>query len=583
MDNNRASSAHLRFAACSLAVVAAAAAAFAWIGMEGVASAQERAAGQADSELIGAPLAGVFQAEGGATADARTRADAVASPLTADGGASVRAFDADGALIWSAGDAALAPDRGTGAHATALRRGPAGQPLLTTSSRAGEFTVEVTRPAAGLDSAIARSQRWLLLLSGVLALAAYGALQLGFRVAVKHLARDHRRLLYLYTVGQEIRATLDLHDVLTRIARDATGLAGGEFGLVAIREDESGELVLRATYDRATGTIAHQQRAVEDWSLHRCVATNMPVASTEAASGYRQYFGSDLAGQLSVVWVPMSLRQRVIGALAIVRAAKQRPFSPREIQQVQELSDQAVTAIEQAVLFAKVKAYADEVEVSYDATLKALMAALDAKDDDEEGHCERVARLTVHLAGEMGLPQDQLVNIERGALLHDVGKIGVPDEVLKKPDALNDLEWEAMRQHPLLAGLMISKIGFLEGALPILLYHHERYDGGGYPFGLTGDKIPLEARIFSVVDAYDAMTSERPYRPAMSHVDALAEVRANSDSQFDPDVVTAFSRLMDSRPELQHRAAVRIEPGHVEHDVFRSQTAETADPAEDAA
>ena len=102
-------------------------------------------------------------------------------------------------------------------------------------------------------------------------------------------------------------------------------------------------------------------------------------------------------------------------------------------------------------------------------------------------------------------------------LLHDVGKIGVPDAVLKKPAALDDMEWEAIRKHPLLAGMMISKVSFLEGATPILLYHHERYDGTGYPFGLMSDRIPMEARLFSVVDAYDAMTSNRPYRDAMPH------------------------------------------------------------------
>jgi putative nucleotidyltransferase with HDIG domain len=233
---------------------------------------------------------------------------------------------------------------------------------------------------------------------------------------------------------------------------------------------------------------------------------------------------------------------------------------------VEELAGQAVTAVEQAQLFAKVRAYANEIELSYDATLKALMAALDAKDEVTEGHCERVARLTLHLAREMGIPDEQMIDIERGALLHDVGKIGVPDAVLKKPKELNDMEWEAMRKHPLLAGLMVSKIGFLEGSMPILLYHHERYDGTGYPFGLTADKIPLEARIFSIVDAYDAMTSDRPYRDAMSHEAAMAEVEANSGLQFDPDVVEAFGKMMEARPELQHRTPHRIPAEHDEHD-----------------
>jgi len=120
----------------------------------------------------------------------------------------------------------------------------------------------------------------------------------------------------------------------------------------------------------------------------------------------------------------------------------------------------------------------------------------------------------------------------------------VPGEVLRKPASLNEQEWEAMQKHPMLAGLMVSKVKFLEGALPILLYHHERYDGTGYPFGLQGEAIPLEARIFAVVDSYDAMTSDRPYRAAMSLDDALEEIRRNAGIQFDPEIVLAFTRII---------------------------------------
>jgi len=220
------------------------------------------------------------------------------------------------------------------------------------------------------------------------------------------------------------------------------------------------------------------------------------------------------------------------------------------------------------LLFAKVRSYADELETSYDTTLKVLMAALDTKDEVTEGHCERVSKLTVHLARGMGAPEASLLDIERGALLHDVGKIGVPDTILKKPRALNKLEWEAMQKHPLLAGLIVSKVGFLEGALPILLYHHERYDGQGYPFGLVRDKIPLEARIFSVVDSYDAMTSDRPYRSAMSYEDAMDELRRHSGTQFDPDVIAVFEKLMEDQPELRNHGhgPHTMSPLHDDHD-----------------
>jgi HD-GYP domain-containing protein (c-di-GMP phosphodiesterase class II) len=166
--------------------------------------------------------------------------------------------------------------------------------------------------------------------------------------------------------------------------------------------------------------------------------------------------------------------------------------------------------------------------------------------------------MTLELATALGVPDSQLVHVERGAMLHDVGKIGVPDEILKKPDALTDQEWEAMRKHPLLAGLLVSKVGFLEPALPILLYHHERYDGTGYPFGLSGDSIPLEARIFAIVDAYDAMTQDRPYRDAMTHHAAMDEIRDNNGTQFDPDVVAAFEQLMAAKPEYREKSGRRV-------------------------
>jgi HD-GYP domain-containing protein (c-di-GMP phosphodiesterase class II) len=258
------------------------------------------------------------------------------------------------------------------------------------------------------------------------------------------------------------------------------------------------------------------------------------------------------------------MRDRVIGAIAVLRSANANSFATGEIRLVEDLAVQAVAAIEQAQLFARVRSDANELENSYDTTLKVLMAALDAKDNDTEGHCERVAKLTVQLAKFMDVPDSSLVDIERGALLHDVGKIGVPDAVLKQPTKLNAMEWEAMRKHPLLAGVMVSKVGFLEKALPILLYHHERYDGTGYPFGLVADNIPLEARIFSIVDAYDAMTSDRPYRSAMTHEAAMAEVRANCGTQFDPNVVESFEELMRLRPELRDNTGHRIHDTHDE-------------------
>ncbi|MCL5961075.1 MAG: HD-GYP domain-containing protein [Chloroflexi bacterium] len=186
-----------------------------------------------------------------------------------------------------------------------------------------------------------------------------------------------------------------------------------------------------------------------------------------------------------------------------------------------------------------------DLEKSYDDTLDALCASLDLRDRETEGHSRRVSQLTVALAKEMGVPQEELKAIEYGALLHDIGKIGISDTILLKPGSLSDDEWLQMRRHSYLGYKMLSRIQFLSGAADMVHAHHERNDGKGYPSGLAGEAIPLGARIFTVVDTYDAMTSDRPYRKALSHEEALEEIRRNSGTQFDPKVVEVFLRMAD--------------------------------------
>lgn len=190
-----------------------------------------------------------------------------------------------------------------------------------------------------------------------------------------------------------------------------------------------------------------------------------------------------------------------------------------------------------------------DLEVSYQATLLALSAALDARDRETEGHSQRVTKLAQQIGKRMNLSEQELTMLERGALLHDVGKIGIPDNILLKPGPLSPEERALMRQHPQLGHDMLKGVPFLQEALPVVLYHQERYDGEGYPLGLRADAIPLVARIFAVADAYDAMTSTRPYRKALSHADAVAEIKRYSGSQFDPQVVEVFMELFQKEME----------------------------------
>lgn len=187
---------------------------------------------------------------------------------------------------------------------------------------------------------------------------------------------------------------------------------------------------------------------------------------------------------------------------------------------------------------------ADELENTYEATILALTQALDARDHNTEGHSRRVTDLALKIGRDMGLSETDLRYMQLGALLHDVGKIGIPDAILHKPGALDEAEWKLMRQHPKTGYNILREINFLKPALDIVLSHHERYDGKGYPAGLAGETIPLMARIVAVADAYDALTSNRPYRPAFTHEEALNEIRKNSGRQFDPAVVQVFEKYI---------------------------------------
>src|SRR5690606_18421528 len=180
-------------------------------------------------------------------------------------------------------------------------------------------------------------------------------------------------------------------------------------------------------------------------------------------------------------------------------------------------------------------------------------------DEETEGHSRRVTEQTVRLAEHFGIPEEQIVHIRRGALLHDIGKMGVPDHVLLEPGPLTDEEWVLMKQHPDFAYELLLPIEFLRSALDIPYSHHERWDGSGYPRGLKGEEIPLSARIFAVVDVYDALTSDRPYRPAWERSRALDYLKENSGVLFDPRVVDEFVCMIDDEQAVVERRELASE------------------------
>jgi putative two-component system response regulator len=181
---------------------------------------------------------------------------------------------------------------------------------------------------------------------------------------------------------------------------------------------------------------------------------------------------------------------------------------------------------------------------AYEATIEGWSHAMDLRDQETEGHSRRVTELSIKLAHAMGMSEEAIIHLRHGALLHDMGKIGIPDSILHKPAELTDEEWAIMHQHPQFAYEMLNSIEYLRDALEIPYFHHEKWDGTGYPQGLKGEQIPIAARIFAVADVWDALTSNRPYRPAWSEDEALGYIHEQSGKHFDPKVVELFFKVI---------------------------------------
>lgn len=217
---------------------------------------------------------------------------------------------------------------------------------------------------------------------------------------------------------------------------------------------------------------------------------------------------------------------------------------------LETLAGYAAMAVSRARLIEDLEHANYELTNAYDATIDGWAFALDLRDKETEGHSRRVTEMTVELARNMGVSANELVHIRRGAILHDVGKMGIPDHILLKPGKLDDAEWCIMRKHPVFALDMLLPIDYLQPALDIPYCHHEKWDGTGYPNGLRGTDIPLAARIFAVVDVYDALTSDRPYRKAWSRGDALEYIVSQRGRYFDPEVVDLFLSYMNYQRSL---------------------------------
>ena len=245
---------------------------------------------------------------------------------------------------------------------------------------------------------------------------------------------------------------------------------------------------------------------------------------------------------------PMTAKGQLLGVLAVFRRDPQAE-DKEWLEFFESLAAQVALAINNAILFDSLERRNMELLQAYDATIVGWARALSLKEEETEEHSKRVVAMTVKIAMAMGMSDDQIVHLRRGCLLHDIGKIGIPDAVLLKPGPLNDEEWAVMRRHPEHGFQMLAQILYLRPAIDIPYCHHEKWDGSGYPRGLKGEQIPLPARLFQVVDVWDALTRDRPYRKAWPDDEALAYIRAGSGKDFDPKIVAVFSDLIEKARE----------------------------------
>jgi HD-GYP domain-containing protein (c-di-GMP phosphodiesterase class II) len=248
-------------------------------------------------------------------------------------------------------------------------------------------------------------------------------------------------------------------------------------------------------------------------------------------------------GFVALVCKPLIAKGEIKGVLEVFHRSPLYP-EPEWFDFLETIANQAAIAIDNLELFESLQRSNMDLSIAYDATIEGWSRTLDLRDRETEGHSQRVAENSVNLARVMGVSEVDLIQVRRGALLHDMGKMGIPDSILLKPGSLTEEEWQVMRKHPGIAYKMLSPIAFLRHALDIPYCHHEKWDGTGYPRGLVGEQIPLAARIFAVVDVWDALMSNRPYRQAWPEEKTCEYIRQATGTHFDLKVVDAFFGML---------------------------------------
>lgn len=357
-----------------------------------------------------------------------------------------------------------------------------------------------------------------------------------------------KELSTLLKVSSSLASTMELSEILQIAIESVTDLLHLGTGAIYTLEDEV--LTLGATTPPLPPQFPDELRLAKlnnHPHIRQAITAKKPVYihdARDATLSPAERIVIDSRHLISLLFFPLLLKEEAIGVFIVGTTDAPRRFSPSEIDLSYMLSFQVSLAIANAKLYQKAQQAIADISQAYDATLEGWSRVLDMRDHVTDEHTHRVADLTVALATKMGVPEADLGHIRRGALLHDIGKMAIPDSILQKTDALTDEEWEVMRTHPEKAYRILSHIEYLTPALDIPYCHHEKWDGTGYPRGLKGEEIPLAARLFAVVDVFDAITTDRPYRKAWGLEDALNHIKEESGKYFWPEAVNVFCEMM---------------------------------------
>lgn len=373
----------------------------------------------------------------------------------------------------------------------------------------------------------------------------------------KAVARTKRRFAQLQALraidvaiieGYDLHVTLDvvLNQVIKKLHVDAAA--------ILLLNEQTQKLEYSAARGFRTTIIENSIHTAGHGTTSTCVRDQeiAKIPRLHNTTGFERKGLIEAEGFASYYGVPLVAKGQREGILDIF--TREEYHAKREwLTFLETLAGQAAIAINNAIMFNELEVSRNNLISAYEATMEGWVKALDLRDNETESHTQRVTRTSVQLARALGVAEEEIVHLRRGALLHDIGKIGVPDTILNKPAKLTEGEWKVMRQHPVHAYNMLSSITYLQDAIDIPYCHHEKWDSSGYPRGLQGEEIPLAARIFAIVDVWDALSSDRPYRSAMDEEEILRYLNEHAGTHFDPEITSVFLQLRADALSLPSR------------------------------